>query len=218
MNEEGEVDDEVQVRDRGEELVRRRMKERRIAAGRQLSYYEGGYPAVTPPGVGGGTGHAADRRASRSRTRERDSVLSTSNQTQRDSSVEGYFSNPAQSPYLQPSLALSITGYEDSLRSRSEVGSVAGGDDDERYDDNDDANSAKHGSGSTVGAAGELQDPFEGSVAGSVLREPSGGAREEERMVDEDEDDVDLDHDEDEDDEDVELTLKDRQDVSNLSQ
>jgi len=195
------------------------MKERRIAAGRQLSYYEAGYPAVTTPGAGagaGGGGHAADRRASRSRTRERDSVLSTSNLPQRDSSVEGYFSNPAQSPYLQPSLAPSIAGYEDSLRSRSEAGSVAG-EDDKRYDDEDDANSAKHGSGSTVGAAGEIQDPFEGSVAGSVLREPSGGAREDERMDDEDEDEIELDHDEEDvDDEDVELTLKDRQDVSPL--
>ncbi|KAL7417145.1 hypothetical protein BDY24DRAFT_426472 [Mrakia frigida] len=189
------------------------MKERRIAAGKQLSYYEAGFQAPTTPGAGpttgGGGGHAADRRVSRSRTRERDSVLSTTNQ--RDSSVDGYFSNPAQSPYIQPSLAPSIAGYEDSLRSRSEAGSVAGGE--EEHDD-DDANSAKHGSGSTVGA-GDLQDPFEGSVAGSLLREP---IREEERL-DEDEDDADLDEDEEEEDvdeDDVELTLKDRQDAINI--
>lgn len=189
------------------------MKERK-AAGKHLSYYDGSQAASTP-GVGGGPGGGGltpggDRRTSRSRTRERDSVLSSSNQ--RDSSFDGYFANAAQSPYLQTSVAPSVSGYESSVRSRSETGgSIAGAEDD------DETASAKNGGGSTVGG-GDLIDPFAGGDMTGSFGDRGSVRDDHEEEYDHDHDDHhdhdEEDEDDDDDDGDVELTLKDRQDVS----
>ena len=190
-----EDDDEVRVLDRGEELIRRRNRERRAhaaALGRGQSFIDNPNASIGSSTGGGGGGGNESRRVSRSKTpRDRDSLFSQPAQTP-TSPFMPVRHGPFEGGSLrrEPSRAPSIVGLEGEPDA-SETGSVAG-------------------------------EPLSHSWHGSVKdAEGEGDEILEDQELDEEADleDGDLEDgdegDEDEDaDEDVELTLRDRQDVS----
>jgi hypothetical protein len=185
-----EDDDEVRVLDRGEELIRRRNRERRAhaaALGRGQSFIDN--PNAS---IGSSTGGGESRRVSRSKTpRDRDSL----------------FSQPPTSPYMPVRHGPFEGGSLQREPSRDRAPSIVG----------PDADASEAGS-----VAGEpLSHSWHGSVKGAeadgeeILEDEE--ADEEAELEDGDVEGEDEGDEDEDDDEDVELTLRDRQDVSRPS-
>lgn len=180
----GDEDDEVRVLDRGEELIRRRNKERRAhaaALGRGQSFIDNPNASI---GSGGGGGDAS-RRVSRSKTpRDRESILLQSAQAPNSPVVPHRHAPP---PPVDGSSSLREASRDRSSpeeTDRSDAGSIA----------NERLSQSWHESIKAAAEGGEDEE---------ILDDQDGL----------DEDELDGDEADEADDEDVELTLRDRQDV-----
>jgi hypothetical protein len=183
-------DDEFSALDRGEELIRKRNRERKVAA-RASNYDTGG--CSTPVGGGGGGSN---------RSRARESIYSTglttpNLQTAHSIDQGGYFGSLASPAQLRPHSIADRSAYAESVS-----GSVDGDGESHAGDGLERRNSVL-----TVQEAGEM------STAGSSIQEEDQSARNGGDSTEGEEEKSEAEETDEDDDGNLEVTLKDRQDV-----